>query len=828
MPSPLRTAVVYNGSAKKLAAVSCSVAVFFLTGDGVAQERLAQSILNSAQPGEPSAIVTTSPLSQKSWVVNVLVNGRRFGTHLALERDGRWWLPEKGSEAWGVVAKANIPTTRYRGLSFVPVDAFGANTAEFDALSLVLHITFDASAFAGSGNQRLSGTGDFVNPTQQALGGFVNYDLLLTSVSRRGARNALELGAEVELGAFSPLGSFVGSFKTIKQSAVATESPPPAIVREYTTYRIDWPENIWTLEVGDSTGKSGIWGHPVLFGGINFHTNFFTRPGFITYPQPAFSGAAVVPSTATLLIDNVRRANLGLAPGPFGVSNIPVFSGNNEISLVVRDSLGRETIMRQQFYASLDLLKPGLHDFSFETGVIRQNFGLRSFDYKQLVLVGQSRYGWNEKITTEVRAEQVGRGTTLGLGAIVLVPIPAIATVAVAASQANGRSGSLILAGLEKRARDWSVGVRGQWTSSGFTQLGGDQVRTVANQNFTAYASTRLGRDGEYGGVGVAYTDAGRDPTAGGKTITATWTKSLLRGATFHLTALYANQPRRSTQLSAFLSYPLGPRLSVSTDVSRSSAAATSGSVSAATSLNNVQETAWRARISANSSPGAPANTAGDVTVMWRAPGFDTSAGIGVSRQAQAARLALSGAVGMADGVWFNSRTLHDGFGVIRTPGMTGIPIMANGRVVAVSDGNGVAIVPSLVPYEQNTLRVDLKRLPLNIETDDDKVVLVPAFRSAALGEIKLFRAVSALMVVTTSDGEPVPLGTEVNLVGSSERFVVGRAGRLYLSRLQQKNEIVINLDGGDCKFSLDIPSQHFSPLTDGNRRLQLGNQVCK
>ena len=808
----------------------CNLALAWLCVDGaVAQTIVPHSNAAMTRDATQSpASHSANAVRQQVWVVQYIVNGRKFGTDFALERDGRWWVPQKSSELWGVKVKANAAMTLYRSQSFVPVDALGINETAFDSLALVLNITFNVSEFVGSGVQNLAGDEGFVPPTQQATGGFVNYDLLATSVSQRGTRSTAELAAEIELGAFSPLGSLIGSAKVLKQSAAESGVRQPPVVREYTTYRIDWPENIWTLEVGDSAGKAGIWGRPVVFGGINFRTNFLTRPGFITYPLPAFSGAAVIPSTASVLIDNVRRANLGFSPGPFNVSNIPVISGSNEVSLVVRDSLGRETVMRQQFYASLDLLKPGLHDFSVETGVIRQNFGLRSFDYKQAVFVGQSRYGWNDKFTTEARFEQVGKATTLGFGAIVVVPIPAVATVAVAASHVNGTTGSLVLAGVEKRERDWSIGLRGQRISVGFIQLGNDRPRTNSQQSYTAYVNTKLGRDAEFGGLGLAFADTGSRELDGGKSVTATWTKSLRRGGNFSFTALYGDKPKRTTQFSAMFTHPLGPRLSVSSDASRNSSGATSASVSAATSLDNVQEVSWRARIAANASPGTSASTYGDAAVNWRAPTFDTSVGVSVSRETQAARLALSGAVGIADGVGFMSRSLHDGFGVIRTPGMTGIPITSNGRVVAVSDGNGVAVVPRVIPYQQNIFRVDLKRLPLNIETDDDKVVLVPAYRSAAIGQIKLFRAVSALMVVTDHNGDPIPLGTEVNLLGSSERYVVGRGGRLYLSRLQKKNEIVIVLESGECRLTLEIPERHFSPLVDGNRRLQLGNQICK
>jgi len=785
-----------------------------------------KSVYQQERPPQGDA---NAAILQKAWVVKVVVNGRPFGVQLALERDGRWWLSRAGSQAWGLKQSSDSPPITYRGQSFVPVDTFGANNTQFDSLALILNITFDPSELAGSGDYRLSGAVGFAQPTLQSTGGFVNYDLVANGASRRGANNEFSVGAEFEVGAFSPLGSLVSSLKAVKEPRFEGSPPSaPAVVRKTTTYRIDWPERMWTLEVGDSTGKAGIWGRPALFGGLNFHTNFLTRPGFITYPQPSFSGAAVVPSTATVFIDNVRRANLGFAPGPFGISNIPVISGDNEVSLVVRDSLGRETIMRQQFYSSLELLKPGLHDFALEAGMIRQNFGLRSFDYKKLAVVGQSRYGWSEKLTAEARLEQIGQGTTLGVGAIVLVPIPAIATIAIAASQSDGQSGTLILAGLEKRTRDWAVGIRGQSMSAGFTQLGVDQIRVRPQHSLTAYGSTKLGRESDYGSFGFVFVDAGRNKQDGGQTVSATWSKSFVNGSVFYLSTSYANHPARNTQVSAALSYPLGRRTSVSASASRNSSGAASGSISAATALKNVDEIAWRARISGSTSPAAATSMTGEATLLWRAPMFDSSVGVSVGREAQGGRIAVSGAVGMADGTWFRTRTLYDGFGIIRTPGMNGIPIMSNGRVVAVSDRNGIAVVSNLTPYQENTLRVDLKRLPLNIDTDNDTVVLVPRYRSATSGEIKLFRTVSAMLSVTTGNGVPVPLGTEVSLIGSAERFVVGRAGRLYLAKLQPQNTVVVHLDNGDCTLSLDVPTQYFSPQVDGNHRLQLGARVCK
>ena len=49
-------------------------------------------------------------------------------------------------------------------------------------------------------------------------------------------------------------------------------------------------------------------------------------------------------------------------------------NGAGQIEVVTRDLLGRETTVTQDFYASDQLLLPGLNDYALNAGFLRKNY----------------------------------------------------------------------------------------------------------------------------------------------------------------------------------------------------------------------------------------------------------------------------------------------------------------------------------------------------------------------------------------------------------------------------------------------------------------------
>lgn len=229
-------------------------------------------------------------------------------------------------------------------------------TYNLDRGRLALTITAPAAAFAGSAID--DGRGGESPPNLSPPGFYFNYDTSVTSVDRRYD----SYGAFVEGVVFNGWGSAVAGM-ILRGDRQSDEA-----IRTETFWRKDLPGPMETLVLGDTVGSGGAWSRPVRYGGVRWARDFSLRPGFITMPIPTLSGSAALPSTVDVLINNQLQQSRRVTPGPFELTNVPVVSGAGEINLIVRDLLGRETVVSQSYYLSPHLLAPGLADFPWRPG----------------------------------------------------------------------------------------------------------------------------------------------------------------------------------------------------------------------------------------------------------------------------------------------------------------------------------------------------------------------------------------------------------------------------------------------------------------------------
>src|SRR5262249_15227234 len=155
-------------------------------------------------------------------------------------------------------------------------------------------------------------------------GGFLNYDVVATRAEGGNALNGL-----VEASVFGSAGAGVVRYLE-RHSDTRTQS-----TRLDSTWTQDRPEAIASFRLRHSiTGASKWWGGAVRFGGIQWASNYATRPGLVTLPLPSVLGEAAVPSTFDLYVNDALRSRNSVPGGPFSVDNIPVVTGEGEIRLV--------------------------------------------------------------------------------------------------------------------------------------------------------------------------------------------------------------------------------------------------------------------------------------------------------------------------------------------------------------------------------------------------------------------------------------------------------------------------------------------------------------
>jgi len=267
-------------------------------------------------------------------------------------------------------------------------------------------------------------------------------------------------------------------------------------VRLDTTWTIDRPESASSLRFGDSISGVSAWGGAVRFGGIQWASNYTTRPSFITMPLPGLGGESALPSTLDVYVDNMLRMQSSLPSGPFRVNDVPVITGEGDIRLVVRDLLGRQQVINQPYYASPELLRAGLQEFSLETGVTRDNFAIDSNDYGRPLVVATDRVGLTNRFTGEVHGELLQEQQTFGLSGSTLLSSLGVLDASVAGSHSQHGQGQLFGLGFQRSAHRLSLGANIQYTTRDFVRLGMMPNGPAPRVTSQLFASVGLGHLG--------------------------------------------------------------------------------------------------------------------------------------------------------------------------------------------------------------------------------------------------------------------------------------------------------------------------------------------
>ena len=712
--------------------------------------------------------------------------------------DGRLLARRVDLEEWRLRLPGVNPVL-FRGEEHYPLDAFEGIAYQLNESrqELSLEIApqyFTATVFEGTPSR-------YSPPMPSGIGGFGNYDLFYTETI-----DAKQLDGLFEAGLFNRLGVGVGSFLARDRNGQSS------VVRLNTTWTHDFPSETKTLTLGDTTGASGIWGRPVHFGGLRYGTNFATHPGIVTFPLPGLKGESVLPSTAELYIDGVLRQIHNVSPGPFSLSNLPVMTGQGEVKLVVRDLLGREQVISLPYYGSSQLLRQGLSDESNEIGMVRNNFGTRSNDYERFVAVAQRRRGFSDYFTGEMRAELLRDQQTVGAGGSLAFTSIGVFTGAGALSNSNQIAGELVSLAFEHQPhRGVSFALSSQWTSARFVQLGLQPGQLAPLRVVSGNIGIPLGG---YGSLGMAYVRQDNRDQPSVEIASTSYSVSIGKSASLTVSAFSTLTGERTQVLLITLSLGFGERSSASVNYTAQS--------KANQALLQVQES-----LPAGSGTGyrvlAGTGEQGGREEGGFALQTDTGTyGVEVGRESNLTsyRASASGGVALLDGRAFLSRSITDSFAVAQVPGYSNVGIYFNNQIVAHTNADGYAILPRLLAYQANPVRIDTGDLPLDAQIDVTELGVAPYYRSGVLLKFPVQQSNGALLVLLLEDGAPMPVGSVVNLVGRDGEFPVVQRGEVYVTGLAEKNRLLVTWRGQSCNLDVEF-GKGLGPLP------RLGQFIC-
>lgn len=570
-------------------------------------------------------------------------------------------------------------------------------------------------------------------------------------------------------------------------------------LRYDTRYTMLDEDRALSLTAGDLITRSLPWSSSVRMGGIHISRDFRLRPDLVTMPMPSFAGSASVPSAVDLFVDGYRRQATDVQPGRFVLDNVPVVNGAGEATIVTTDASGRQVRTQVPFYVSSDLLKPGMTDFALEAGFLRQDYGLKSFDYGAFSVSGSFRRGLTPDFTIEAHGEANSHVQLAGIGGNWAPWLIGTISLSAAESHWDGREGHQWSVAYSYQARRFGLALQHDERSEDYRDLGSFDLARFNNTHRSdrAVLSLNLQRNGSFGLAYFAGTTTSGDKN---RIVTASYSRPLGRAASLFASVNRDLQdhswsaeirlvvPFGRNMVGASLSQSPGRGLVSQVDLDRSSGMEKGLNIDSQIAVDH------------------DGKVIGQGTATWRDDSVAVEAGGSVVGGQSSVWGGVMGAVVWMNHDIFTADQVSDSFAVVATrrPGM---PVTYENQPVGKTDKQGNLLVANVVSFVPVRFAIDT--LDLSAEEIATAVDKRAAIRSGAGAVISLdVRKVrNAIVYLAGNDGKPLAAGGRVARDGHADSEI-GWDGVTYLEDVADHMTLhVTRRDGGACSADVAIPA---------------------
>ncbi len=562
------------------------------------------------------------------------------------------------------------------------------------------------------------------------------------------------------------------------------------------------------------------------------------QPGRNIRPTSRRSFRIERPSSIDIQVNGVTERRLRLDPGDYNLSDLPVRSGLNEITLLIEDDAGGRERLEFTVFRDGDLLEPGLSEWAIAAGLpAGYEAGEPDYGSGEYFATGYYRTGLSESLTAEAHLQA---GARYGLGGLSLLYGSAAGLIALdgAASLVDGES--------------WGAAIEAYYSPPVLTDAAGrDHALRFAlkgqTEDFTASLPNLRPADGPggraherwldlsasystmlpmqvsafvSGGYGFGFS-ASDDRVYGDFGVNRSFGRDLSMGLSAGYSAAYYGKDYGDLSLLFRLNYrpgpdtslgfaydPAGHRAGVSYD-QRAGKWRIGGELAHETSGAGAFDPATSAYAVDGSIhyTGSRANLA--LHQQSRLAGLDAAS------LDQRTSLRIETALAYADGAFAFGRPVNGGFAIVRPhQGLDGHEVTIgreNSGGAARADEWGAALIPSVTPYALNRIEYAVAGLPPGYDLGDGLFDLHPQYRSGYVLTVGSAYAVTAIGTLADIKGEPLALVTGVAVEKANPEKKVelftNREGRFAAQGLAPGRWIVEMAGHPHLRFSLDIPA---------------------
>ena len=734
--------------------------------------------------------------------LDVTLNATHAGLVHFGYRDRELWASQASLRQLGFALPADSPDpVRLQGLQGLQV-AYDVVRQSVTLIAPLRLLKLSTTVLNTSNNTR---------PVATASPGILlNYDLYGTY----GLHGASNLSAFTELRAFNASGVF--SSTSLSQAVNDGDGNwHDQSVRLDTSWSTSFPDDLLTLRIGDTLTDALSWSRSTRIAGVQFGTNFALQPYLVTAPLPSFIGSATLPSDVQLYVNGLRQYSGQVPAGPFQLNTLPNINGAGNAQVVLTNVLGQTTTLNFPLYGEHQLLQQGLSDWSTEIGVVRENYGLDSFDYgHDAAGSGTWRYGFSNSFTAEAHAEITDGLSDEGIGGNWLLGgIGGVLSASAAHSENAGQSGEQYALGYNWSNNRFNLGINGTRTYGSYRDVAtlyGSPTADVTAQTYVSYNFDRLGN------LGVSYLDLRYPQQPATRYASAYWYKSVGRALSLNLSFNQDlnNSSNRTIFLVATLS--LDHNITVSGGLQRDGDR-TGFVMNATQALPSQGGFGWRTSLSQGDGQDGGQ---GELDYLGRYG--QLQAGVYDVSDTRYGYASATGSLVLMGGEVFAARQINDGFAVVSTDGIAGVPVNLQNNPFGTTDSHGLLLVTPLNSYQNNKLSIDPMNLPADVSISRVDANVATTDRSGTLVKFGITPVRAASIILVDATGKPLPIGSQVRLHGhTGEAALVGFDGAVYLDTLELHNVLDVDTPSGTCHVNFDY-SKH------GDGIPQIGPLACQ
>lgn len=205
---------------------------------------------------------------------------------------------------------------------------------------------------------------------------------------------------------------------------------------------------------------------------------------------------------------------------------------------------------------------------------------------------------------------------------------------------------------------------------------------------------------------------------------------------------------------------------------------------------------------------GNGSGNAGSVNAGYRSPYANFNASFGDGSGYSQASVSASGSVIAHPGGVTLGQPLGDTAGIVYVPGAAGARV--NNAAGVRIDHFGYAVVPYLTPYSLNTIQIDPKGLPLDVQLDATSAQVAPYAGAVVMLKFKTQNGRTLIIRAKLEDGEALPFGAEVFNEKGVALGVVGQAGQILARGVDPAGRLSVRWQDDDgtqqsCSFDYKL-----------------------